>query len=674
MHIQKLRHTRAAKGALFDFLLSEDVLEFPEEGTPRVSIILVLYNRAELTLQCLQSLLSAMDASYEVVIVDNKSTDESELLLGRIRGARIIANEDNVGFLRACNQAAEVARGEYLLLLNNDATLDPGGIAGALDVFERRDDVGAVGAKIRLLSGRLQEAGSIIWSDGSCLGYGRDWSPDDPRVCFERDVDYCSGAFLLTPRATWNELGGFDDAFAPAYYEETDYCVRLQEQGLAVVYTPTVQITHFEFASSDGGDSAAMAQMAKNQTLFSSRHEAFLRDRLAPDLANVPRARSAKREGLRVLYIDDRVPRNHIGAGFPRSNDVVHALVEAGAQVTLLPYNFPFEGQDEGHAGDIPRSVELMHGSGRHNVREFMQERVDSFDAIWISRPHNMVHFVEQHIPWGEKRPALVYDAEAFFALRDIQKALIQGSPLDDREKQNLLQKEAALVSHADHVIAVSEAERLGIGECATEHVRSVTVIAHQVEANPTAAPFEERCDFLFIGNLDYCDAPNADSILWFVREVWPGLREQLPAAALHIVGSNECDAVRNLRAAGVTVHGRAADLTAFYNRARVFIAPTRYSAGIPYKVHDSAAAGVPAVASRLLAKQLGWGEEELAVAETNDAEDFLRQCIGLYGDEALWLSLRERALQRIHSECSREHFAAQVESVLREIKAREPT
>ena len=191
----------------------------------------------------------------EIIIVDNNSHDETSLLLDRLRGARIIRNAENRNFLLAVNQAAKEARGEYLLLLNNDAQVLPGTLRSALNTIRSAPDIGAVGGRLILLDGTLQEAGSIIWNDGSCLGYGRGDNPFAPMYMFRRDVDYCSGAFLLTPRSTsGKELGGFDERFKPAYYEETDYCTRLWERRLRVVYDPNAVLLHYEFASSESAN------------------------------------------------------------------------------------------------------------------------------------------------------------------------------------------------------------------------------------------------------------------------------------------------------------------------------------------------------------------------------------------------------------------------------------
>jgi GT2 family glycosyltransferase len=160
-------------------------------------------------------------------IVDNNSTDKARLLLSRIKGAKIIQNTENLHFLLACNQASRVASGRYLLFLNNDTQVLADSINSSLRTIKFSEDIGAVGGKIILPNGTFQEAGNIIWQDGSCSTYGRRDEPFAPKYMFMRDVDYCSGAFLLTNRELFMNMGGFDEDYKPAYYEETDYCVRL---------------------------------------------------------------------------------------------------------------------------------------------------------------------------------------------------------------------------------------------------------------------------------------------------------------------------------------------------------------------------------------------------------------------------------------------------------------
>lgn len=257
------------------FLAGPGRMQLPSPGSrPLVSVLVVLHEQVALTLACVRSLLESRQRDFELILVDNDSRDRTGELLERIDNALIIRNRENLHFLRAVNQAAQRARGDYLLLLNNDTRLHPGALGAALAVFEQEPDVGAVGGRIVLPDGSLQEAGGVIRSDGSCTGHGRGEPPDATEFDVRRDVAYCSGAFLLTPKAQFEQLGGLDERYAPAYYEDADYCLRLHEQGLRVIYEPGAWVLHLEFGSAD--EAAAAALSARNQAVFVARHYTWL--------------------------------------------------------------------------------------------------------------------------------------------------------------------------------------------------------------------------------------------------------------------------------------------------------------------------------------------------------------------------------------------------------------
>src|SRR5262249_42048264 len=145
----------------------------------------------------------------EVILVDNGSTDETDKLIGKLDGATILRNPENLHFICGANQAAQTARGEFILFLNNDAELLPNAIESSLKLMRSSNTIGAVGAKLIKRDGSLQEAGSIIWRDGITCGYGRGDDPLSPPYQFQRNVDYCSAAFLMTRKALFHKLGGF---------------------------------------------------------------------------------------------------------------------------------------------------------------------------------------------------------------------------------------------------------------------------------------------------------------------------------------------------------------------------------------------------------------------------------------------------------------------------------
>lgn len=649
--------------AFAKFLSEDGKIQLPTPEPPRVSVLLVLFNQAELTYACLQSLTTEEGAAIEVVIVDNASSDQTNALLARVSGARIIRNVRNAGFLHAVNQGVAVSRGEYVLLLNNDAVLRSGSLSALVRTIESAPNVGAVGGRLILPDGTLQEAGSIIWRDGSCLGYCRGIDPEAGEAMFRREVDYCSGALLLFRRALFDELGGFDERFAPAYYEETDFCLRIRLSGRRVIYEPDAVVDHFEFGSSAKSE-RAIIQQRNNQALFQTKHAASLAEYWEPDPANMVHARMRNRHRGRILVIDDRVPVLAFGAGFPRARSMVWALHDADRFVTFYPNQEPWTDWAEVYSA-LPREVEVMIGRGPDGLAEFLGERAGYYDCMVVSRPHNMEQ-VERLItrqPQLFSGTRLVYDAEAVFSLRDIQRAKVHGAPVPGTRARQLVAAELAVAAPADRVITVSEREAAVFREHGMTDVR---VIGHGLTVRPTPRRFEERKNLLFVGLLAFDDTPNTDSLLWFTREVLPRLRDRLSEPVrLLAAGRTGSVEIEPLRADPV-IHllGRVDDLWPLYDQARVFVAPTRYAGGIPHKVHEAAAHGVPSVTTGLLADQLGWQDGDALLA-ANDADGFVERVARIYGDAALWQSVRDAALARVANDCDPEVFARRVVDVV---------
>jgi GT2 family glycosyltransferase len=177
-----------------------------------------------------------------------------------------------LGFLHSCNRAAQEARGEYLLFLNNDTQVQGGWLDHMLALFGRDDQVGLVGAKLLFPNGRLQEAGGIVWRDGSGYNYGRYDDPSKPEYNHVREVDYCSGACIMIEAPLFQQLGGFDARYAPAYYEDTDLAFRVRQAGRKVLYQPKAVVVHHEGVS-NGIDtcSGIKAYQVVNQAKFRER-------------------------------------------------------------------------------------------------------------------------------------------------------------------------------------------------------------------------------------------------------------------------------------------------------------------------------------------------------------------------------------------------------------------
>ncbi|HEY3799118.1 MAG TPA: glycosyltransferase family 2 protein [Caulobacteraceae bacterium] len=290
--VAKARLTQQARAQLAAFMDSEERIVWPTwDGPPDVTAVLVVWNQPHLVLRSLMALRDQLGAALELVLVDNASDAETQALLRRVDGVTLVRNASNKGFLTAANQGAAAARAGAIVFVNSDAFPRQGAVAHALAALFARPDVGAVAGRVILPSGRVQEAGCIVWTDGATAGYGRGWRPDDARLGAPRDIDYGSGAFLMTRRDVWKSLGGFDPVYGFGYFEEADYCLRLWAAGWRVVYAPTVVTEHFEFGSeAKAGDAAHISEA--NRAVFRERHAAALARQLPASKDNLAAART----------------------------------------------------------------------------------------------------------------------------------------------------------------------------------------------------------------------------------------------------------------------------------------------------------------------------------------------------------------------------------------------
>ena len=653
------------KAALLRPLFGWVKLYFASGKQAAFTAIVVVHNRFELTMMALASLQTNYPGDIALVLVDSGSHDETRSIGRYVEGATIIRLEENVGFLRGCNAALETVNTDVVLFMNNDVELAPGALPLALERLRGDDAIGAVGGKVVRTHGLLQEAGSIIWRDGSTKGYLRDESPLAPEANFVRDVDYCSGAFLLVRTELLRRLNGFDEDFAPAYYEDADLCVRIAEAGYRVVYDPAVVIYHLEYGSASSAQEPGI-EIAQRRDLFSRKHSAWLANRPPESGRAQLFARLSDVSRKRILFIEDQLPLRTIGSGFVRSNDILHTMASIGYLVTVYPV---LESRFDLAAvyADMPDTAEVMHDRSLDQLEEFLLLRAGYYDAIWVARTHNLgrIRPMLDRLSREQPLPPIILDSEAVASARGGQ-AQAHGNDGFSTDLMAGIRTEFAGASDCAAVIAVNETEAdllrsAGVGE--------PMVLGHMRQPEPTPRPFERRAGMLFVGAIHRMDSPNYDSLCWFIDEVLPRVEEALGwETRLTVVGYQEEDVVldRFAEHPRVTLRGQLENTAPLYDSHRIFVAPTRIAAGTPYKVHEAASFGLPVVATELLRAQLGWrAGEDLLVADQTDPEGFAASIIRLYRDKALWQRLRDNALARIASETDADIYKAGIASLL---------
>ena len=625
------------------FLAGGRRLAFDPPVDPSLAVVVVVEGRADLLLACLQALAVEVSEHVQVILVDNDARGITRRLLGRIDHAIFVRLDARLPRPEADRRAVGGALTEFVALLDADCQVALGSVAAALAAIRSRPEVGAVGGKTIRRDALIEAAGSILWQDGSTELYGAGRDPLDPTIMFTREVDFIAGGFLLARR------GSFPTAADPTpaagfLVERIRLGANLRAAGMITLYDPRAAVnrlgespSHTQPEAARLGDALAGQLPRTNQNVLVARHRATRRHR--------------------VLHIEHRVPHTTLGAGYPRANSIVEELVKLGYFVTFYPMDRLFRPEKWAEVyASVARGVEVMIDHSSADVGRFLSERAGYYDAILISRPSNM-EAIQPLLPVDRPggRPRIVYDAEALFSTRTIERLRHEGKEPSAAEQREMIAAEVALVVGADAVLAVSETDASRFAE---HGVKNVSILSHRIDPSPTPTPFEGRSGFLFVGPVLSYGSPNADSIEWFATAIYPQIRDQLgDDVAFRTAGTNHAPQLFPLEGNGVEFLGRVPDLTSVYDQSRVFVAPTRFAAGIPFKCGEAAAQGVPIVATSLLANQLGWkAEEELLVADA--AEDFARQCVRLHQDPDLWARIRARAIERVEATYSTRIFA----------------
>jgi O-antigen biosynthesis protein len=635
--------------------------DFTCDGPPSLSVVMVLCNGFERTLLALAGLRANHPGPMELILVDNGSTDEMTTLSRYVEGARRLRFDVDIGFTRACNAALNCVTSDIVLFLSSGAALMPGAIAAALSRLGSDPRIGAVGGKLVRGHGRLLQAGGIVWRDGMVCAYLSDASPTAPEANFFRNVDFCSSDILLVRAALLRELEGFDDELADRDYESADLCMRIAGAGQRVVYDPAV-IVYCHDERPEG--LATNATVASAHQRFCRKHASALRFRYIADPHAAVFARCAD-TSRRVLFIDDTIPMRMIGSGFVRSTDVIQSMASLGYHVTIYPISRSSFGLANVYA-DMPDTAEVMHDGEFAALAEFLTSRRGYYDAIWIARTHNLDRvrpLLERVAGVTGRLPRIVLDTEAIASLRDAARVVLTGEQPVDVDAA--IRREFGNATICQNIIAVNPDEAQALRDLG---FANVAVLGHLREPQPTPRTFTERAGLLFIGAVHHVDSPNYDGLVWFIEMVLPLIENALGwETRLTVVGYTGVDvSLAQFRDhPRVTLRGPVVETERLYDAHRIFVAPTRFAAGTPYKVHEASSFGIPVVATELLRRQLGWENgSDLLSAEPNDPADFARRVVTLYRDAALWQRLRDNAMERIRKENNR----AQYESVIRQV------
>ncbi len=616
-------------------------LILPSSDTPVASIVIPVYNHLDATLVCLRSLAQTTNRTpHEIIVVDDCSSDGSPDVLPQVQGLRYQRNPRNTGFIGACNAGAANARGQFVVFLNNDTAVQDGWLDALVDTFAQHRDVGLVGAKLVYPDGRLQEAGGIVFSDGSGWNYGRFDDPARPEYNFVREADYCSGAAIALRTELFRRFGGFDPYYAPAYYEDTDLAMKVRQAGLRVLYQPASVVVHFEGVSSGTDTSSGTKRyQVVNQEKFLARWKDALASHAAPggDIV-VARQHRAKKH---VLVIDATTPQPDHDSGSVRLCNIFRLLLEDGCAVTFFADNRAFV---ERYSPALQQmGVEVLWHPYLADPVSWFARNGKRFDLVLVARHYiasSYVELVRAHAPQAR----LAFDTVDLHYLREQRAAELAGSAELARTAEKTREQELALIRACDVTLVVSPVEKELLAREAPD--ARVDILSNVHEVFGRRRDFADRADIMFVGG--YQHPPNIDAAIWFATAILPRIRAELPDLRFHLIGSKAPAEVRALgELPGVVFHGFVEDIEPFLDGCRLAVAPLRYGAGVKGKVNMSMSYGQPVVATGIAVEGM-FAEPGRDVLTAETPEDFAAQAIRAYRDETLWTRLSDNGLANV--------------------------
>ncbi|MFZ2724766.1 MAG: glycosyltransferase [Methylococcaceae bacterium] len=605
-------------------------LDFPVVSNPCVSIVVPVHNKFAVTYHCLVALLFAYNrASFEVILVDDGSEDETLDIPALASGVTYLRNETAQGFIRSCNRGANQAKGQYIVMLNNDTEPTVHWLDELLFAFEQFDKVGLVGSKLLYPDGSLQEAGGIVWKSGNPWNYGRGGNPYDPRFTYTRQVDYLSGAAIMLPTRLWQQLNGFSEEYCPAYFEDTDLAFKVRDAGFKTVFAPLSVVYHFEGISSGTSVTSGIKRYQEvNRPKFKQKW--IQACRFNGDEGKQVDLNKDRGINYRALVIDYQTPRTDTDAGSYAAVQEMRLLQSLGFKVTFLPENLAYMAN---HTEFLQRlGIESLYAPFVSSIQDFLEKRGLEFDVVYITRYYvarNQLPLVRRYAPQAK---VLFCNADLHF-LREIRDAIEYQDNQAMTKACEIRTQELSIMREVDVTLSYNTTEHAVILSHNLDNSKVVTC-PWVVEVEKNIPRFAEREDIAFLGGFGH--PPNKAAVLFFINQVMPLLERSLPEAKFRIYGSNVPADIEKLASDKVIIEGYVENVADVYHQCRVFVAPLLTGAGIKGKVIEALAHGTPSVLTPIAVEgTLLRSELEVLIAES--PQEWADAVTRLYTDEAFW-------------------------------------
>jgi GT2 family glycosyltransferase len=601
-------------------IATEDI-RIPTFDYPLVSIVIPVYGKPEFTIACIRSIAqNSPKCTYEILILDDKSPDNSAEILKDIVNIRVIENKTNLGFLKSCNYGIPLANGKYIFLLNNDTAVLPDFLDKLLDVFKTKSDAGIVGSKLLYPNGALQEAGGILWQDGSAWNFGKNQDPRLPKFNYLREADYCSGAAILFEKKFFIEAGKFDENLAPAYYEDTDFCFTTRKFGKKVYLQPKSLVIHHEGVSHGTSVSHGLkAYQEKNLVKFKEKWKDSLSDHFENGVhVSIAKDRIYSRDV--TLVIDHYVPQIDKDAGSRSTWHILQCLNKNLKCIKFWPDNHFYDPIYSHYLEEI--GIEVIAGNATvDKFKEWLEENNKFIKNILLNRPHIAIKYIDEIKKYPDIK-IIYYGHDIHYHRLEKQQAANPKTNIQKEIKQ-LQNQEEWIWNNVDTIYYPSDDEINWLRkqpELKQKVLRSIPVYAYPKEELNLIDKKITPNSALFIGGFRH--SPNAEAAIRLVKNIWPRVLKEIPSAKLYIVGSHPTADILKLKSASIEILGHISDekLEEIYKTVTISVAPLSYGGGMKGKIIESMKHGTPVVTTSVGAQGLSTAKDIISVSD-NDIE-----------------------------------------------------
>ena len=610
---------------------------------PRVSIILPVHNNWWFTYNCLRAIQRSLDSTpFELIIIDDFSDDLTEHALSNVRGVQVIRNQKNYGYLLSTNLGAKFAKGEFLLLLNNDTEPVSGWLDELVQTADSDSRFAIVGSTLIFPNGQVQESGAQIFNNGNAWNLGRYQSPSNGQFRFTKQVDYCSAASILVRRNFWEAVGGFDDSFAPAYCEDSDLAMHAWNLGFVVIHCPTSWVIHHEGISHEKSNFIGLRKFQKdNNSKFFKKWNSDLKFHW-PD-SGVPRLEHSRDSKGIIVLCDRDAPSSLRDAGSLRTLQIISHLKEIGFHVIFSATNFSTREID---LVKLEKSGVEIHRT-KTELLESLKTRTSRIKLYWLVRPEVSSYFRSELLQL-KSAPVLV----------DMQDIRYEKSRFDTKIDREFL--EQALT--ADMTVLCSQVETNQLASLYPE--LNLQTLWAEYNADPRKVNWADRSGLVFVGGFRH--KPNIEGLNFFIDEVLPILRLSNFQEEIRVVGSGlEKTYVEKLKSLGINYLGVVQNIDEIYFASKIAIAPLISGGGRKGKIGEALSYGLPIVTTLIGAEGFFFSENGPARV-TDDPKQFAEEIIKLVNEEILWESSSQRAYDYCNQYLTSKEFHAQIRNILK--------